>query len=66
MNCGSGSTLNGLEEGRDIFYDSVESLTQGLAQPTCNHQVELVMQQFREIRTDCGGQGSYALEYGFF
>ena len=43
-----------------------ECLSQWLAQPAVKHEIELVMEELRQVRADCGCEHADTLENGLF
>lgn len=59
-----GRTLYRSEERRDVLRDRNKGLVQRLAQLALEHELQLVVEQLREVRTHGGRQHADALEDG--
>lgn len=59
-------TLNCLEQWWDVLRNGGKGIVQRLAQFAIEHQIQLVVQQLRQVRSHCRRQHADTLEHGLF
>ena len=57
-------TLNGLQQRRNVSSDSDQSLTKRLAETASEHEIQLVVQELRQIGADSLCEHAHTLEDG--
>ena len=57
-------TLNGLQQRRNVSSDSDQSLAKRLAETASEHEIQLVVQELRQIRADSLCEHAHTLEDG--